>query len=143
MASFGKGTPQTFIVCIVTPETNHLLLSNSTFLKKISHSSQELRVDNIRGIFIHPCYHPIYLIPRQLSEIHLHCCNRDQPLYPIPVLVRNHLYLHDLYFHTISPYFACFFFCTISSLRSRALSLIRGFTVVEMRILATILDAPS
>ena len=40
-----------FIVCIVTPTENHLMLANSTFLKKISHSSQELRVDNIRGSF--------------------------------------------------------------------------------------------
>lgn len=40
-----------FIVCIVTPEENYLLLANSTFLRKISHSSQELRIDNIRGSF--------------------------------------------------------------------------------------------
>lgn len=40
-----------FIVCIVTPTTNYLVLANTTFLKKISHSSQELRVDNIKGSF--------------------------------------------------------------------------------------------
>lgn len=40
-----------FIVCLVTPSRNHLFLANSTFLKKISHSSQELRVDNIKGSF--------------------------------------------------------------------------------------------
>lgn len=40
-----------FIVCVVTPQTNYLLLANSTFLHKISHSSQELRMDNIRGSF--------------------------------------------------------------------------------------------
>jgi len=40
-----------FIVCIVAPTTNYLLLANTTFLKKISHSSQELRVDNIKGSF--------------------------------------------------------------------------------------------
>ncbi len=40
-----------FIVCVVTPTENHLMLANSTFLKKISHSSQELRIDNIRGSF--------------------------------------------------------------------------------------------
>lgn len=40
-----------FIVCIVSSTTNYLLLANSTFLKKISHSSQELRVDNIKGSF--------------------------------------------------------------------------------------------
>jgi hypothetical protein len=38
-----------FIVCLVTPNKNILYLSNTTFLKKISHSSQELRIDNIRG----------------------------------------------------------------------------------------------
>jgi hypothetical protein len=40
-----------FIVCVVTSRENHLLLANSTFLRKISHSSQELRTDNIRGSF--------------------------------------------------------------------------------------------
>ena len=36
-----------FIVCLVTPHKNYLMLANTTFLRKISHSSQELRVDNI------------------------------------------------------------------------------------------------
>jgi len=40
-----------FLVCLVTPTQNHLFLANSTFLRKISHSSQELRVDNIKGSF--------------------------------------------------------------------------------------------
>lgn len=40
-----------FIVCVVTPEENYLLLANSTFLRKVSHSSQELRIDNIKGSF--------------------------------------------------------------------------------------------
>lgn len=40
-----------FIVCLVTPTKNYLLLANTTFLKKISHSSQELRQDNIKGSF--------------------------------------------------------------------------------------------
>lgn len=38
-------------VCIVTPEKNYVLLANSTFIKKISHSSQTLALDNIRGSF--------------------------------------------------------------------------------------------
>ena len=38
-----------FIVCLVTPGKNILYLANTTFLQKISHSSQELRIDNIRG----------------------------------------------------------------------------------------------
>lgn len=40
-----------FLVCLVTPTKNHIFLANSTFLRKISHSSQELRVDNIKGSF--------------------------------------------------------------------------------------------
>ncbi len=38
-----------FIVCLVTPEENILYIGNTTFLQKISHSSQQLRMDNIRG----------------------------------------------------------------------------------------------
>lgn len=40
-----------FFVCLVTPERNYLMLANTTFLRKISHSSQELRCDNIKGSF--------------------------------------------------------------------------------------------
>lgn len=40
-----------FIVCLVTPTQNYMLLANTTFLIKISHSSQELRSDNIKGSF--------------------------------------------------------------------------------------------
>jgi hypothetical protein len=40
-----------FLVCVVKPVENHLLLANSTLLRKVSHSSQQLRVDNIRGSF--------------------------------------------------------------------------------------------
>lgn len=40
-----------FIVCIVTPDKNYLMIANTTFLRKISHSSQELRIDNIKGSF--------------------------------------------------------------------------------------------
>ncbi|MBQ8345017.1 MAG: hypothetical protein IJY42_01990, partial [Clostridia bacterium] len=40
-----------FVVCLVTPHKNFLIISNTTFLKKISNSSQELRCDNIKGSF--------------------------------------------------------------------------------------------
>ena len=40
-----------FIVCHVTPNKNLCFIANSTFLKKVSHSSHELREDNIRGSF--------------------------------------------------------------------------------------------
>ena len=42
---------QPFIVCVVTEKENFLMLANATFLKKVSHSSQELRIDNIKGSF--------------------------------------------------------------------------------------------
>ena len=41
-----------FIVCVIRPFSVEFLLSNTTFLKKISHSSQQLRVNNIRGSFL-------------------------------------------------------------------------------------------
>jgi hypothetical protein len=41
-----------FIVCVVRPTGVELLLANSTFLKKISHSSQQLRTHNVRGSFL-------------------------------------------------------------------------------------------
>jgi len=40
-----------FLVCLVTPQKNLVYLANTTFLQKISHSSQQLREDNIRGSF--------------------------------------------------------------------------------------------
>lgn len=40
-----------FFVCLVTPNKNIVYLANSTFLIKISHSSHQLRVDNIKGSF--------------------------------------------------------------------------------------------
>lgn len=40
-----------FIVCLVTKSENILYLANSTFLVKISHSSQELRENNIKWSF--------------------------------------------------------------------------------------------
>ena len=51
LSALQKYDAEPFIVCVVTPDTNYMMLANSTFLKKISHSSQELRVDNIRGSF--------------------------------------------------------------------------------------------
>jgi hypothetical protein len=38
-----------FIVCVVRLHGVQLLLANATFLKKVSHSSHKLRMDNIRG----------------------------------------------------------------------------------------------
>lgn len=40
-----------FLVCLITPSENKVYLANTTFLSKISHSSQELSLSNIRGSF--------------------------------------------------------------------------------------------
>lgn len=40
-----------FLACLVTPTCNYTFLANTTLLKKISHSSQQLRQNNIRGSF--------------------------------------------------------------------------------------------
>lgn len=41
-----------FIVCVVRPSSMELLLANSTFLKKVSHSSHQLSKLNIKGSFL-------------------------------------------------------------------------------------------
>lgn len=51
LSNLRKFDDRPFIVCLVTPEHNYTYLANTTFLKKISHSSQELRENNIRGSF--------------------------------------------------------------------------------------------
>ena len=51
LSNLHKIDDRPFIVCLVTPTFNYTFLANTTFLKKISHSSQELRENNIRGSF--------------------------------------------------------------------------------------------
>jgi hypothetical protein len=51
LSNLRKYDDRPFIVCLVTPSKNYCLIANTTFLKKISHSSQELRENNIRGSF--------------------------------------------------------------------------------------------
>ena len=51
LSSLRKYDDRPFIVCLVTPSRNYCLIANTTFLKRISHSSQELRENNIRGSF--------------------------------------------------------------------------------------------
>ncbi len=51
LSNLQKFDDRPFIVCLVTPSKNHIFLANTTFLKKISHSSHELRENNIRGSF--------------------------------------------------------------------------------------------
>jgi hypothetical protein len=52
LSKLQKFDDRPFIVCLVTPRHNYCFIANTTFLKKISHSSRDLRVDNIRGSFI-------------------------------------------------------------------------------------------
>ena len=51
LSNLRKYDDRPFIVCLVTPSQNYCLIANTTFLKRISHSSQELRENNIRGSF--------------------------------------------------------------------------------------------
>ena len=51
LSNLRKYDERPFIVCLVTPAKNFCFIANTTFLKKISHSSQELRENNIRGSF--------------------------------------------------------------------------------------------
>lgn len=51
LSNLKKYDDRPFIVCLVTPSQNHCFIANTTFLKKISHSSHGLRVNNIRGSF--------------------------------------------------------------------------------------------
>ena len=51
LSNLKKFDDRPFIICLVTPTANHCFLANTTLLKKISHSSQELRENNIKGSF--------------------------------------------------------------------------------------------
>jgi hypothetical protein len=51
LSNLKKVDDRPVIVCLVTPTTNYCFLANTTLLKKISHSSQELRENNIKGSF--------------------------------------------------------------------------------------------
>jgi hypothetical protein len=51
LSKLQKFDDRPFVVCLVTPKINHIFLANTTFLKKVSHSSHELRENNIRGSF--------------------------------------------------------------------------------------------
>src|SRR2546426_11911461 len=51
LSNLRKYDDRPFIVCLVTPAENYCLLANTTLLKKISHTSQQLRENNIRGSF--------------------------------------------------------------------------------------------
>lgn len=51
LSTLKKYDEKPFIVCTVSSKENYMMLANTTFLKKISQTSQDLRVDKIRGSF--------------------------------------------------------------------------------------------
>ena len=51
LSALQKYDDRPFVVCVCAIGKNHLLLANTTMLSKVSHSSKELRADNIRGSF--------------------------------------------------------------------------------------------
>lgn len=51
LSALAKHDLRPFIVAIVRPSSIDFLLANATFLKKVSHSSQQLRADNVKGSF--------------------------------------------------------------------------------------------
>lgn len=52
LSALQKYDANPMIICIVRPNRLDFRLANSTFLKRISHSSHNLRVDNIKGSFL-------------------------------------------------------------------------------------------
>lgn len=52
LSALQKYDDRPFIVCLVTPDQNYMLMANASFLRKISHTSQDLRVNNIKGSFL-------------------------------------------------------------------------------------------
>lgn len=73
LSSLLKYDDKPFIVILDTPDGCELFLANTTFLKKISHSSHELRTDNIKGSFngsdILASYDGIENIPSNFEEL--------------------------------------------------------------------------
>ncbi len=51
LSALAKHDARPFIVTVVRRSTVNFMLANATFLKKVSHSSQQLRLDNVKGSF--------------------------------------------------------------------------------------------
>lgn len=51
LSTLKKCDDKPFVVCVVRPGQVDFLLANTSFLKKISHTSHKLRSDNIKGSF--------------------------------------------------------------------------------------------
>jgi hypothetical protein len=74
LSNLQKVDDRPFMVCLVTPKHNYLILANTTFLKKISHSSQQLRENNIRGSFngsdIKSDFNAIANVPKNFDRLY-------------------------------------------------------------------------
>lgn len=51
LSALAKHDMRPFVVAVVRSSSVDFLLANATFLKKVSHSSQQLRADNVKGSF--------------------------------------------------------------------------------------------
>ncbi len=74
LSNLRKCDDRPFIVCLVTPTKNYCMIANTTFLKKISHSSHKLRENNIVGSFngsdIAKAFEGIRNIPENISRLY-------------------------------------------------------------------------
>jgi hypothetical protein len=52
LSALQKYDANPMVICVVRPDRLDFRLANATFLKRVSHSSHTLRVDNIRGSFL-------------------------------------------------------------------------------------------
>lgn len=73
LSALAKHDTLPFIVAVVRKSSVNFLLANATFLKKISHSAQELRVDNVKGSFngsdIMTVYEGVTNTPENFDEL--------------------------------------------------------------------------
>lgn len=76
LSALAKHDARPFVVAVLHRFTVDFLLANSTFLRKISHSSQMLRVDNVKGSFngtdIVTVYRGIPNKPEHFDELFAH-----------------------------------------------------------------------
>jgi hypothetical protein len=54
LSALAKHDARPFVVVVVRRSSVDLMLANATFLKRVSHSSQQLRLDNVKGSFNGP-----------------------------------------------------------------------------------------
>lgn len=73
LSALAKHDTHPFVVAVVRPASVEFLLANSTFLKKISHSSQKLQMNNVKGSFngtdIVTSYEGIPNTPQHFDEL--------------------------------------------------------------------------